>query len=252
MLEPTDILGDDVRLFLGDCFDVLASMGDASVDHVITDPPFSERTHKGHDASAGVSAGAGYDGAERQGLGYAPWTLNDVRRYVPEMSRVASGWVAIMTDHTLAPAIADRLEECNRYVFAPLPFYSPGSRVRLSGDGPSSWTDWIIVARTAKQSRWGTLPGGYVAGEGWRDREHMGGKPNKLMRAMIRDYSRAGDTILDPFMGSGTTIVAATREGRKAIGVERDPTHYATALRRLTHATGAGPGQLFGALEAKA
>lgn len=67
----------------------------------------------------------------------------------------------------------------------------------------------------------------------------------KLVCQWVRDFTDPGETILDPFMGSGTTIAAAIREGRKAIGIELDQTHYATALRRLTHATGTGPGQLF-------
>jgi site-specific DNA-methyltransferase (adenine-specific) len=246
-MGPTDTIGDDVRLWNADCLPILRAMPDASVDCVITDPPYSERTHKGHDSVTGRTAGdAGYDGADRSGLGYAAWSLDDVAAFVPEFCRVASGWVVVMTDHTLAPHICAALREAGRYVFAPLPYYAPGSRCRLSGDGPSSWTDWIIVSRTTKQLRWGTLPGGYLAAPGWNaSKQHMGGKPIQLMRALVRDYSRKGDTVLDPFMGSGTTIQAAMRDGRKAWGIELDPDHYATALKRLRHATGGAPDQLF-------
>lgn len=239
---PTD--DEPVKVFQADCLDVLRSLPDGCVDAVITDPPYSERTHRGHDASAAGMAGSGNDGAKRKSLGYGSWSMDDVSRFIPEMCRVSSGWVATMTDHTLAPVIAKYLDACGRYVFAPLPFYAPGSRCRLSGDGPSSWTDWIIVARTAKQLRWGTLPGGYVAEAGWRERSHMGGKPTKLMRALIRDYSRSGDLILDPFGGSGTTAVAALHEGRRCIIIEKERAYCDIIQRRVADAMGVGKGSL--------
>jgi site-specific DNA-methyltransferase (adenine-specific) len=240
---PTE--DEPVKVVCGDAAEVLPQLPAGCVGAILTDPPYSGRTHRGHDASAKGHQGEGKDGANRKSLGYAPWTDADVARFVPEMCRVCSGWVAIMTDHTLAPCIGKALDECGRYVFAPLPFYAPGSRCRLSGDGPSSWTDWIIVARTAKQLRWGTLPGGYLAsGPGWREKEHMGGKPVALMRALIRDYSREGDLILDPFGGSGTTAVAALHEGRRCLIIEKDPTYIEIIKRRVAEAMGEGKGSL--------
>jgi DNA modification methylase len=41
------------------------------------------------------------------------------------------------------------------------------------------------------------------------------------------------ETILDPFMGSGTTGIACIRTGRRFVGIEKDPTHYATAVERI-------------------
>lgn len=58
-----------------------------------------------------------------------------------------------------------------------------------------------------------------------------------------------GDVILDPCMGSGSTGLAAMKEGRPFIGIELDPAHYSTARRRLVTATGAGPGQLLSILD---
>jgi len=42
-----------------------------------------------------------------------------------------------------------------------------------------------------------------------------------------------GGTVLDPFMGSGSTAIACIRSGRKFVGIERDPAHYQTALERI-------------------
>lgn len=220
-------------IYHGDCREVLPEL--TGIDHIITDPPYSRRTHDGHNASAN-GAGFGNDGANRSGLGYHFMDEYDCRTYAQVLSDKCSGWIVWMTDHSLAPTISDTLEHCGRYVFAPLPFFAPGSRVRLSGDGPSSWTDWIIVSRTAKLSRWGTLPGGYVAGRGpeWNDKQWMGGKPSALMGMLVRDYSRCGELVCDPFMGAGTTLVAARDQGRKAIGIDISEEACELAASRLS------------------
>jgi DNA modification methylase len=49
-------------------------------------------------------------------------------------------------------------------------------------------------------------------------------------------FSFVGDTVLDPFVGTGTTMVAAARTGRNSIGIEIDPAYYALARERLTKA----------------
>lgn len=227
----------DATLYLGDCMEVLPTLG--KVDAVITDPPYSARTHAGHDGGASPAT----DGADRQALGYEALTPEVAVLLADRLSKVCDGWVVWMTDHTLAPAICKALNDFGRYVFAPLPFYAPGSRVRLSGDGPSSWTDWIIVARTAAQHRWGTLPGGYLAGPGWNDKARMGGKPTALMESLVLDYSRPGQVVLDSHMGAGTTGVACMHTGRKFIGCEIDPDAFALSCKRIEQAH--AQGQLF-------
>lgn len=219
--------GGGVVLYHADCLDVLPTL--EPVDHIITDPPFSTRTHRAHDATA-TGNGIGYDGADRAPLGYDAWTEQDVSVMVPAMCAASRGWVVIMTDHVLARPIELAMGEAGRYTFAPLPWYVPGSRVRLQGDGPSSWTVWIVVSRTKAQAKWGTLPGGYTHSG---PQHHMGGKPEPLMCALVADYSREGDTILDPFAGSGTTLVAARRLGRRAIGIEREERYCEVIAERL-------------------
>jgi len=61
----------------------------------------------------------------------------------------------------------------------------------------------------------------------------MGQKPMWLMRAIVRDYSRHGDLVCDPYAGSGTTLLAAVMEGRRAIGAEMDEGRFDMAVRRL-------------------
>lgn len=224
----------DATLYLGDCLEILPTL--PKVDAVITDPPYSERTHAGHDASASGHTGQGNDGAERAALGYAALSPERAATVADCFSDSCDGWIVWMTDHTLAPSISAALEARGRYVFAPLPFFAPGSRVRLSGDGPSSWTDWIVVSRTARQAKWGTLRGGYVAAPGWSDKAHMGGKPTQLMINLTADYSRDRALVADPFMGSGTTGVACANLGRKFIGIEIEPKYFDIACERIDNA----------------
>lgn len=225
-----------VRLYLGNCHAILGSL--VGIDAIITDPPYSARTHAGHDASASGHAGEGNDGARRKSLGYAAWDAVDVARFIECAKTACDGWVVCMTDHTLAPTWSKAMADAGRYVFAPLPYYAPGSRVRLSGDGPSSWTDWIVVSRTKRQLRWGTLPGGYMKAPDYGTHEYMGGKPVGLMRDLIRDYSRNGDLVCDPCMGGGTTGVAAVQIGRRFIGIETIPESFEIAKRRIQEAMG--------------
>lgn len=232
-------------------------------DALIVDCPYSERTHAGHDDGA-VDANRGADMAARilarggrarghraaeaknpvrsvaaygvnprRTIEYAAWSPADVAAFVDGWAPLVRGWVASITDHILAPAWEAALEAAGRYVFAPLPLYSPGSRVRLSGDGPSAWTCWIVVARPRSREffTWGTLPGGYECAP-----ERMpvvGGKPLAAMRALVRDYTRPGDLIVDPCCGGGTTGLAAKLEGRRAILGDALLDHASIAAERL-------------------
>ena len=216
-------------------------------DALIVDAPYSARTHGGHDDGVGgLRSGPGLSGSgnavDRRAITYEGWTPEDVAAFVQHWSPRTRGWIVTITDHDLAPVWADALAGAGRYVFAPLPWVATGSRVRMAGDGPSSWTCWIIVARPRTGndrngrpfSKWGTLPGAYLHTS---DRGgHIGGKPLALMEALVRDYSRPGDLVCDPCAGYGTTLAAALRQGRQAVGAEMDPETHAAGLRYLdTH-----------------
>jgi len=65
---------------------------------------------------------------------------------------------------------------------------------------------------------------------------HRTEKPLQLMEWLIKTYSNKGDTILDPFMGSGTTLVACVKTGRKGIGIEIDEKYFNIAVDRIKKA----------------
>lgn len=63
---------------------------------------------------------------------------------------------------------------------------------------------------------------------------HPSTKPEPLMSELLMDFTDVGELILDPFCGSGTTLAAAKKLGRKAIGIEREEKYCEVAARRLS------------------
>mgnify|MGYP000972470560 FL=1 len=70
-----------------------------------------------------------------------------------------------------------------------------------------------------------------------RDRVHPNEKPVGMVEHFIQLHTSAGETVLDPFMGSGTTLVACQRLGRMGTGIEIDPEYFAIACKRVDEAT---------------
>lgn len=221
-------------------------------DAVIVDAPYSERTHGGHDAgtetansaakcllSGGRSASFEFRASKltRRPMNYAAWGEADVSAFVDAWSPRCSGWFVTVTDHALAPAWARALESAGRYVFAPLAFVAPGSRIRLTGDGPAQWATFVVVARPKSRAAasWGSLPGAYVLPPGYAERMAVvGGKPLWLMERLVEDYSRPGALVVDPCAGAFTTGVACQRTGRRFIGGDVLREHAEIGAKRIS------------------
>lgn len=221
--------------------DVLA---DVECDALICDPPYSDRTHDGHERASRRDASAmpDPDKAPRP-IGYACWTPSDVEMFVGHWVPRTRGWFCVMTDHVLARAWEELLLAAGRYVFSPIACVETGSRIRLGGDGPSQWSTWLVAARPSNRvfQHWGALPGAYIQGR--EKKLRMGGKGLATMRAIVRDYSREGDLVCDPCAGGATTLLAASLEGRRAVGAEQDAAAYAQAMEVITHGYGRDPKQ---------
>lgn len=220
-------------LRLGDWHDVLA---DVECDALISDLPFSTRTHAGHDAGVARAPMNRDVGSKttvaRRALNYTAWTPEDVQTFVKHWSPRTRGWFCAMSCSDLFPVWRQALEDEGRCTFAPVACVIRGMSVRLSGDGPSSWTIYLNVARprTKPMAQWGALNGAYVV---TRDPGHIGGKPLELMTQIVQDYSRVGDLVVDPCAGLATTGIAALACRRRFIGSEVDPKTHAKALARV-------------------
>lgn len=227
-------------LRLGKWEDVLTDIN--SVDAVITDPPYSARTHAGHDDGANLANKAARGHARsnggvdvyrpRRSISYEQWSEVEIETFVSAWAPRNKGWFVCLSDSDLCLAWRAAFERHGLTGFQPLPVLIPGMTVRMSGDGPSSWAIYANVARPKNLSKWGTLPGGYSGKQG--EREHIGGKPLWLMQALVRDYTKSGDFIVDPCAGGATTILAALSEGRRALGAEVDPETFELGRRRLS------------------
>lgn len=221
-----DVTGDMLRF--GRWQDVLS---DVVCDALIVDAPYGEHVHSAHNVAT-------EDRLDRAGnlLNYKHWTPADVAEFVASWHPRTRGWMVSITDHLLAQSWASEMDRVGRYVFAPLPFVEPGARVRLLGDGPSSWTCWIVVSRPRTRSfmKWGALPGAYVLPPGHREKKLVvGAKPLWLMQSLVNHYSNPGDLVCDACAGSGTTLLAALKEGRRAVGSEGNAANFSIATQRL-------------------
>lgn len=207
------------------------------VDCVITDPPYSARVHR---AGALIE---GKDDAERSvDIGYDAFTEAHIKEFCESWSPRTTGWMCMHTSHDLIPAWERYLRKENRYVFSPIPCVMRGMSVRLQGDGPSNWTCYLIVARRKHKhaNKWGTLPGAYFTPPPSRASAKgaksivMGQKPQWLINAIVRDYSRPGDLVADPFSGGGTTAIACESLGRRFVGAELKEETFIKAKARLS------------------
>lgn len=239
-MKPTDTIGDDVTLYRGDCLAVLPTLAPDSVDVVITDPPYNVGKNYGeHDDSMPRDAYLDWLGkvlaecrrVSRDGVIYTPGTANVFD--VPQVLAAAG----------LRP---HRMLGWHRREFA-------GDLWR---GGPAICWEPVVWATKVESpfynrifGHWGRdfLAVDCVRMDPMR-KVHPCPKPPEVMKWLNGLFCRSPGLVLDPFMGTGTVGDEAMKSGRGFIGIELDPTHYATSLRRLTYATGNGPGQLFAGL----
>lgn len=212
----------------GDWRHVLADV--ATCDALICDPPYGERTHRGHNAGVQLAPdGMGYD----REINYAHWTPDDVRAFVEHWSPRTKGWMCCFSCSDLDGVWREEFERAGRYAFGPVPCITIGGGVRMRGDGPSNWTVLLNVARprTKEYAGWGTTPAWYLVPK--EAGKHIGGKPIKLMDAIVGDYSRPGDVVVDPCAGYATTLISAARNHRRGLGCEIDPETFEHGVERL-------------------
>jgi site-specific DNA-methyltransferase (adenine-specific) len=232
-----EILAEGVEIYLGDCRDIIPTLG--PVAHVIGDPPYEKEAHKvGRRTQASIKRGVNAD------LDFAAIT-EDIRLEAAKLACDASaGWVLFFCQAEAAGDWRDALEAAGGKYKRTMIWVKPDSTPQLNGQMPAPGYESMPLAWCGiGHSRWngGGKRGVYTHLTNQKDRDgrHPTEKPVPLMRELVADFTLPGDLILDPFMGSGTTGVACVKQGRKFVGIERDPKYFDVALDRITAALAA-------------
>lgn len=225
---------EQIKLFHGDARGFLPTIEDRAVDCVITDPPYSERTHR----NATSNKAGERDHPLTSSRGFASIATLDLRSLVAEFGRVSRRWVVATLDYHHAAEFDNQPPEGLRVLRLGV-WVKTNPTPQISGDRPAQgWESIAYMHRADERPRWhgGGKAGNYVTPipppEG-----HPTAKPLGMVADWVRLFTDAGDTILDPFAGSGTTLRAAKDEGRKAIGVELDERYCEVIAKRLSQET---------------
>lgn len=202
----------NATLYLGDCMEILPTL--ERVDAVITDPPYGIGDKWAKDGGFATAGGKLWSSSEG-------WDV-EIQQSAIDAARILAD-VAIIWGG-------------NYYALPPSRGYLIWDKMQSGfslADSEFAWVSKPITPKTFRYAR------AQLASEG---KQHPTQKPLPLMLWCI---DRAGDpqTILDPFMGSGTTGVAAIQMGRKFIGIEREPKYFEIACKRIKQA--ASQAQLF-------
>lgn len=220
-----------IEIYHGDLREVLPLLN--KVDVCIADPPYAARTHVGAMTNKASSAADGYRQGGAKLIDFASFSDADFIWFAHECLRLTRRWVVMTCDHRHAALTFDWQEHIRLGAWckgAPMP--------QITGDRPGSGHESILILHNAGKKRWngGGRPAIYHA-DVLKDSRRVfipTQKPDKLLSDLIGDFSEAGETILDPCMGSGTTIVNALRLGRKGIGVEANESRCEIAAKRLS------------------
>lgn len=217
-----------INLMQGDCLELISTIPDGSVDMVLTDPPY--RVISGGNKSAQRPMGmlSANDGKI--------FKHNDIEfsDYLPEIYRVMavrSHFYLMINFVNLESAMS-----CVRKAGFKIHNLLVWQKNNVT---PNRWymknIEYVIFARKGKAKS--ILNPSSKTCHSFdnvsRGRVHPTQKPVELMQHYIENSSEVGDTILDPFMGSGSTGVAAKNLGRRFIGIELDEEYFEIAKGRI-------------------
>lgn len=200
----------DATLYLGDCMEILPTL--ERVDAVITDPPYGINKDGQKQTTGGHGGRKAYD--------FLGWDSDRPDAAIFEAILRAGKTHVIWGGNYFA----DLLPPTMKWLV-----WDKGQRINQS-DGELAWTSMQSALRIMTMNRVELLTDGA---------QHPTQKPVRLMTWCI-DQAGMPETILDPFMGSGTTGVAAIQMGRKFIGIEREPKYFDIACKRIEQAAAQG------------
>lgn len=223
MIKKEVIIGD-CRLILGDCMEVMPLLG--KVDAVVTDPPYGIKEAAGKNKSRSNVAIA-------KDYGDRDWDDSPASAEQIEMMQSISRWQIMFGG--------------NYFVLPPTSCWLVWDKMN-TGDFADCELAWTNLNKAVRRIRF--MWNGMLRQNNEVRGDHPTQKPIEVMRWCISHLPESCHTILDPFMGSGTTGVACVKMGRKFIGIELDPDYFQIACQRIRDAY-AQPDMLLTLQEAK-
>ncbi len=204
-----------VTLYQGDCLEILPTLEAGSIDAVVTDPPY------GIDFNTDYRRFTG--GVSKPLFAHAP-IANDNKPFDPAPFLDFAPVVVMFG----ANNFSDKLPQGSWLIWDK----RHGTKPLVTSDGEAAW-----CSRGHGVYIFNHVWDGFLRGiEQGIERVHPTQKPVSLMRWIIEKYTQPGQSILDPFMGSGTTGVACVKTGRNFIGIELDKNYFAIAQKRIEEA----------------
>ena len=254
MRDP-DWQSDDgtVALYCGDCLEILPEL--PPVDAVITDPPYC----------SGGATEAGRGRATHQGLrsdgikaGRFKWFKSDnmttaglcelLRSMCVRAPVVEGGSILSFCDWRMVPLLSPVMESAG-YRLRNLIVWDKGSFGCGSGFRPRHE---MIIHLTERSPDFHSMSvGNVIQSKRVRNGDHPTEKPVDLIETLIKVVVPSRGVVLDPFLGSGTTGVAAINLGMSFIGIERDRGYFETSIKRIKKAFSSRSSSLFAADEPK-
>lgn len=208
-------------IYHGDCREVLPHL--PVVDSVITDPPYGDVTHQG---ARSVTA-------TRALVPFASTTADALRDLLAVLSGRCRRWCVATMEWQHIAVLEQTPPAGWRFVRFGI-WVKPNGAPQFTGDRPApGWEGVAMLHRDNSRLRWN---GGGQHGV-WTipkvEGAHPTEKPLRLLCTWVGQFTDAGDLVLDPFMGSGTTLRAAKDLGRRAIGIEIEERYCEIAAKRL-------------------
>jgi DNA modification methylase len=221
-------------IYHGDTLDVLASI-ETSVDAVVTDPPYASGTRlEASKSSSGAMLRAGrfadrpIELDQMTTTGFV-WLMRAVGQAVRPMLPDGGSLLSFI-DWRQWPNLVGALETCNYRVQGMIVWDKGHFGL---GNGFRAQHELICHASKGVPTIYDKGTGNVLHSPREEPRDHPSPKPLPLMQRLIGVVSPEGGTVLDPFMGSGTTLRAAKDLGRKSIGIELEERYCEVAAKRL-------------------
>lgn len=220
---------------------------DETVDLIITDPPYKV-TSRGN---AGNSGGMAQDKQFMKGKVFAENDI-EIEQWLPELYRVLKpmGHAYIMTNNKNIGHYLDVIDKSKFHFTKNLIWVKSNKIMGLYYMGQFEYIIFIHKGKAKKINNNGTsdvlqFPNAKTKDENGKNL-HPTEKPIKMMEVLIENSSDENDVVLDPFMGVGTTGIAAVNNNRNFVGMELDQKYFNIAKKRIDVAENKIQGKLAG------